>query len=88
MSLGTKTEGLKTLEKQERAEGVETSAKVSQDLDPDLDRKRDRAESLAELQAMVPFRRLGEVGEPPRLRPVELAYFDLRQCRCMGRKES
>ena len=74
MPLGTKTEGLETLEKQERAEGVETSAKVSQDLAPDLDRERDRPECLAELEAVVPLRGLCELRELPRADPVELPY--------------
>ena len=55
MPLGTEAEGLEALEQQERAEGVEARSEVSQDLDPDLNREGDRAESFAELEAMVSF---------------------------------
>ncbi len=55
MPLGTKTQGLEALEKQERAKGVQARAEVSQHLDADLDRERDWAEGLAELQAVVAF---------------------------------
>ena len=73
MPLCSQTERLETLQQQERAEWVEGRSEVAKDLHSDLDGKRNRTEGLAELQAMVSFRWLGEVGELSRCGPVELA---------------
>ena len=73
MPLRAATERLETLQEEERAKGVQRRAEVAQDLDADFDRERDGPERLAELEPVVPLRGLGEVREPARLRPVELA---------------
>ena len=73
MPLRPQAERFQPLEEQERAEGVQAGAQVAQDLYADLDGKGDRSKRLAELQAVVPFGGLGEVGEATGLDPVKLA---------------
>ena len=55
MPLRTQRERLKTLEQEERAEGIERRAEIAEDLDADLHSERHGAKCLAELETMIAF---------------------------------
>ena len=75
MPLHAQTERLQPLQQQERIERGLARADVAQDLDPGFGDERTGAERC-ELHAVIGGIRLGEVGEPPRSGPVEIAAVD------------
>lgn len=80
MSLSSQTQSLESLEEEERTEGIQGWAEVSQELRAHFDCERDFAKCLTEDEAMVPLRRAGEAGEFARFNPVELALMKVSVC--------
>lgn len=73
MPLRTKTESLKALQEQKRAERVHARADVSQHLASDLAGKRNGPKDLAEVHAMVALGGPVDIGKLARFGPVKLA---------------
>lgn len=77
VSLNAQAQRFETLKEQERAEGVQSGAKVAENDDSDVDGIRDRLERVPEPEAVVTLGRLSELGELARSSPIELykRYF-------------
>ena len=71
MPLRPETEGLQTLEYQERCEWVQTCSHVAENLHSQLHNERQRSERLAEFKAMETFRWIRERRELP---PCEIEF--------------
>jgi hypothetical protein len=77
MALNPQRQSFKTLDELERTERVEARSQITENLNTDADGKRNRAESLPELEAVVSLRGLDELGESLGiLSPVELSRVD------------
>ena len=77
MSLNPQTQCLKSLNKLESTERVETGAQITKNLNAHVDGEGERAEGLPEIEPVVAFTGFGKLGVAGRvLAPVEFPTID------------
>lgn len=73
MSLSAQAQGLKTLDEEEGAKGIQRRPDVTHELYPELHCKSHRSECLTELKPMIPLRGGRERREFVTAGPIKLA---------------